>query len=240
MNIKIIGKNEGFRAEYLIEKYLHCKKINELEDTNLKKFILFICKDNNIQITDNLKIQVKNIVKNDIKIKGSLKTDKIISINEKDYRISIKTGKGNAFHQEPRDSFVNFLKDKLNIDDKLINLLDEFLEDKKVKIKNTDLSKFFQRNKLILINRVLSGRYNESSVDYYIFCPQLVKEDTQENKIKKIEKCKFIKKNALIDYLNTHESKGSCPVGRLNFQAYNRKKGTAIQFKWGNCYDDIK
>ena len=239
MNIKIIGKNEGFKAEYLIEKYLHCKKINELSETNLKKFILFLCHDNNIHITDNLKIQV-NDPKNKLQIQGSLKTDKIISINEKNYRISIKTGKGNSFHQEPRDSFVNFLKEKLNIGEEMINLLDEFLKDKEVKIKNTALCKFFQRNKLILINRVLSGRFNEPSVDYYIFCPQINKDDSRENKIKKIEKCKFIKKNELINYLNTHESKGSCPVGRLNFQAYNRNRGTDIQFKWGNCYDDIK
>ena len=41
MNIKIKGKNEGFKAEYLIEKYLHCKNINELSETHLKKFIFY-------------------------------------------------------------------------------------------------------------------------------------------------------------------------------------------------------
>lgn len=240
MNIKIKGENEGFKAENLIEKYLNNKKINELSETNLKKLILLICNDNNIEVKKNTKIKVNEIDRNKIQIKGSPKTDRIFLIDSNQYRISIKTGEGGSFHQEPRNSFVKFLKENTSIEENIIKFLDKFLLDKKIKIKNSILSKFFKENKLILINRVLSGRFNEPSIDYYIFCPKLKSTDNEEQKIIKIEKCKYIKKNNLINYLNTHESTGSCPVGRLTFQAYNRNRGTDIQFKWGTCYDDIK
>lgn len=237
---KIIGQNQGFKAEDLIEKYLNNKKIDELDENNLKKLIIFICKDNNIDIKNNPKIQVKDINRSQLKIRGLPKTDKIFSIDGNEYRISIKTGKGGSFHQEPRNSFVKFLKETTNIEENIIKFLDNFLLDKKIKIKNSVLSKFFKDNKSILINRVLSGRFNEPSVDYYVFCPKISLVNSEQQKIKNIENCKYIKKNNLIIYLNSNESNGSCPVGRLTFQAYNRNKGTDIQFKWGTCYDDIK
>ena len=56
------------------------------------------------------RIKVKNFKKGNLKIKGSPKTDKVLSIENKKFRISIKSGNGGAFHQEPENTFISFLK----------------------------------------------------------------------------------------------------------------------------------
>ena len=47
---KVKGTNEGFKTEYLIEQYLNNKIIKDLKETNIKKFILYICNENRIEI----------------------------------------------------------------------------------------------------------------------------------------------------------------------------------------------
>ena len=240
MTLKVKGSNEGFKTEALIEEYLNNKKIVDLKTSNLKKFIYFICKENHIEINKETTIKVKNFDKKNLKIIGLPKTDKVFKISNKEFRISIKTGKGGAFHQEPEETFIKFLKAKTNIDENKISFLSKFLRSDEIKIKNSNLAKFFDKNRSILINRVFSGRFNEPDVHYYFFCPLIDKYDTKEIRIKKIEKGKYINKISLIEFINNNKSNGECPVGRLTFQAYGRLRGTSVQFKWGTCYNDIK
>ena len=240
MTQKVKGTNEGFKTEYLIEEYLNNKKIKDLKETNIKKFILYICSENRIEIKKETTIKVKNFDKKNLKIIGLPKTDKVFKISNKEFRISIKTGKGGAFHQEPEETFVKFLKAKTDIDDNKISFLSKFLRNDEIKIKNSNLAKFFDKNKSILINRVFSGRFDEPDVHYYFFCPPINKDDTKEIRIKKIEKGKYVNKISLIKFVNNNKSGGECPVGRLTFQAYGRLRGTSVQFKWGTCYNDIK
>ena len=240
MTRKVIGTNEGFKAESLIENYLNNQIIKNLKESNLKQFILYICIENRITIKKDTLIKVKNFKKGNLKIKGLPKTDKVLSIENKKFRISIKSGNGGAFHQEAENTFISFLKKNTDANEKIITFIRDFLRNDKIQIKNSILSKFFKKNKSILIDRVFSGRFNEPEVHYYFFCPKIQKDDSKEIRIKKIEKGKYINKTSLLAYIASHESNGACPVGRLTFQAYGRKRGTDIQFKWGTCYNDIK
>ena len=240
MTLKVKGTNEGFKTESLIDEYLNNRKITDLKTSNLKRFIYYICKENHIEINKETKIKVKNFDKKNLKIIGLPKTDKVFKISNKEFRISIKTGKGGAFHQEPEETFIKFLKAKTNIDENKISFLSKFLRSNEIKIKNSSLAKFFDKNKSTLISRVFSGRFNEPDVHYYFFCPLIDRYDTKEIRIKKIEKGKYINKISLIEFVNNNKSNGECPVGRLTFQAYGRLRGTSVQFKWGTCYNDIK
>ena len=47
MTLKIKGTNEGFKTEALIEEYLNNKRLLIL-NINLKKFIYFICNENDV------------------------------------------------------------------------------------------------------------------------------------------------------------------------------------------------
>jgi len=123
MTNKVKGTNEGFNTETLIQDYLNNKIIINLKFSNLQKFILYICKENKIEIKKNTKIKVENFEKENLKIKGSPKTDKILSINNKKFRISIKSGNGGAFHQEPEEIFISFLKKNTDINEEIIILL---------------------------------------------------------------------------------------------------------------------
>ena len=240
MTLKVKGTNEGFKTEALIENYLNGKKITKLKASKIKDFIYYICNENNIKIDQETIITVKNIDKKKFKINGSPKTDKVFKISKKEFNISIKSGQGGSFHQEPEGTFLKFLKIETEIDDEKVLFLKNFLRNENINIKNSILAKFFNEKRLILINRVFSGRFNEPDVDYYFFCPKIKKEDSKEIKINKIEKGKYLKKSSLIKLVNNNVSKGACTVGLLTFQAYNRKRGTDIQFKWGTCYHDIK
>lgn len=240
MTLKIKGTNEGYNTEILIENYLNRKKIIDLTSSKIKDFIYYICNKNNIEINQQSEIIVKDFNKNKFKIKGSPKTDKVFEIAKKEFNISIKTGQGGSFHQEPEITFIEFLKSHTKIDNENIIFLKSFLKSDNIEIKSTKLSKFFDENRSVLINRVFSGRFNEPEVDYYLFCPKIKKEDSEEIKIGKIKECKYLDKSSLIKLVNKYISKGRCPVGLLTFQAYNRKRGTDIQFKWGTCYNDIK
>ena len=240
MTLKIKGTNEGFKTEALIEEYLNNKKIIDLKKSNLKRFIYSICKENHIEIKKETKIKVKNFDKKKFKINGSPKTDKVFKISNTEFNISIKTGEGGSFHQEPESTFIEFLKKETEINDEKILFLKKFLRNESIKIKNSSLAKFFHKRRLVLINRVFSGRFDEPPVNYYFFCPKIKKEDSKEIKTNKIEKGKYLKKSLLIELVNNNQSRGACPVGLLTFQAYNRKRGTDIQFKWGTCYHDIK
>ena len=240
---KVKGRNEGFKTEYLIEKYLDNKKIKDLKETNIKKFILYICNENRIEINKDTIINVKDFNKKNFKIKGSPKTDKIFKIKNKEFNISIKSGKGNAFHEEQERTFIDLLKNKFNANNEIITFLRRFLRDKNQKnnvLKNTKFHNLLKEHKGELISRVLSGIYGEPGVNYYCFCPKMEPSDSKNIRIKKIESCHFSNHANIVDYLNNHESNSNCNVGGLSFQAQNKKRSTNIQFKWSDPYNDIK
>lgn len=243
MTQKIKGTNEGFKTEDLVEEYLNNKIINDLKQTNIKKFILSICSENRIKIKKDTVIKVKNFKIRNSKILGQPKTDKVFLIENNEFRISIKSGEGNAFHEEKEESFINLLRNKFNADNEVITFLQRFLRDRnqtnKV-LKNTKFHNLLKEHKRELISRVLSGIYGEPEVHYYCFCPKMEKYDSKEIRIKKIEKCHFGNHENIVNYLNNHESRSSCCVGALSFQAQNKKRSTRIQFKWSNPYNDIK
>ena len=87
MSDKIKGTNEGSKVETLIENYLNSKIIKDLENSSLKKFILYICEDNKIEIKKDTTIKVKKFEKEDLKIKGSPKTDRVFFINNKELEL---------------------------------------------------------------------------------------------------------------------------------------------------------
>ena len=245
MTLKIKGTNEGFKTEALIEEYLNNKKIVDLKTSNLKKFIYFICNENDVELKKETIIKIKKFNKENlkIKIKGSPKTDKIFKIMNKEFRISVKSGKGNAFHEEQEETFVKFLKDDLNANNEIIGFLKRFLRDKNQKnkaLKDTEFHQLLKKNKQKIINRVLSGIYGEPKVDYYCFCPKLESSDSKSDRINKIERCVFANHTSIVNYLVNNLSNSSCNVGALSFQAQNKKRSTNIQFKWSDPYNDFK
>jgi hypothetical protein len=243
MTRKVKGTNAGFEVQDLIEEYLNNKVVKNLKKSNLKKFILYICNENRIEIKNDTIIKVKNFEKGNLKIKGPPKADKIFSIENKKFRISIKSGKGTAFHEESEETFLDFLIKSLNANKEIITFLQKFLRDRNQKnkdLKNTEFQNLLKKHKGILINRVLSGIYGEPKVQYYCFCPRLEENDSKEIRIKKIEKCHFSNHTNIMNYLNSHVSGSNCPVGALSFQAQNKKRSTRIQFKWSNPHNDIE
>lgn len=69
MSYKIKGTNEGSKVETLIENYLNSKIIKDLENSSLKKFILYICEDNKIEIKKDTTIKVKKFERKILKLK---------------------------------------------------------------------------------------------------------------------------------------------------------------------------
>ena len=207
MNNKIKGTNEGFKAENLIEKYLNNKIISNIQESNLKKFILSICKENRIEIKNDTKIEVKKVKKIKLNTKGSLKVDRVFLIENKEFRISIKSGIGNSFHEEKEKTFLNFLKNKLNASDEILTFLKKFLSDRSLTnkdLKNSKFSKLLKKHKQIVIDRVLSGIYGEPKVNYYCFLTGINRNDTEEKRIRKIESCSFGNQTFIFNYINNN------------------------------------
>ena len=74
MTFKVKGTNEGFKTESLIEEYLNNKKIVDLKTSNLKKFIYFVCNENDIELKKETIIKIKKFNKENLKIKIKRKT----------------------------------------------------------------------------------------------------------------------------------------------------------------------
>ena len=234
----------GNKAEKALIKFLNNKNITHLKNCRLKDLILSSAdKKDNIQ---NLKIFCKKYIKKDKKTKGNPKIDIIIYIGKKKVTLSIKTGKTNSLHEEPEKTFIEFLK-RFKNSDKYLPLISKHLREE-INIRNTNISKFFDDNKIEIIKRVLNGRFdhnNEDKLDFYYATKTLNNINNSElNDI--IINGYFSTKENLFNYMckNKRNKKNAkqttCDVGILGYQSYNRNKGAKPQFKWDDPYNDLK
>ena len=262
MDKRITGLNShGFTNEELIVNEINCKKINEL-NTNLKRFIKDICKDNNIDIDNDMTI-LSRIEKN-----NKLKQDLYIIIKDKEFGISVKMGTGNSVHQEKIEEFIKWIynNSKNNITDEVLDCFRFFiwadgsidgkankiiLEDGTIKDRfgSKDFKKIYPKKRELLqetinknereiLNRVIfEGKYG-SKVDY-------VYHGTKNSGA-------WISKDEIIDY-NIENSKSrdiknksALSAGRLTIQAWNvslkgntENKRGEIQFKYSSMEEDF-
>jgi hypothetical protein len=241
-----MGK-EGFDNEMRIIEYLNNRKFSSL-NPNWKKFIR--------------ELFGKNVKKDSFilcnKKAGIHKSDIIISLNNDQRTVSIKSGTGNSVHQEPIEEFISFLRETYSINNDLADKIRFFIwgdetYDGKGKISFRisalefskkypeiidELKNFFKKNKKDLIERfVITGSKSKSSPDYVYYG------GVEEGFWRKSEEIL----NWLCDDIN--ESNGAIPVGKLTFQAWNRninggdkseKKRGFIQLKWGSIGEDLK
>jgi len=112
---RIIGSNaHGNKNELNIVQALKDKAFSVLNN-NLKEFVKYVAKDNNINIEPNTKIDAK------YESNTRLKQDFYLYINENEYSVSLKMGSGNSVHQEKCDDFVKYIKENLSASDEVCN-----------------------------------------------------------------------------------------------------------------------
>ncbi len=230
------GSNEGLTHQKNINNFVNGKKINELKECNLKKFLLFIIKNRNIKFNskDILRCSILGPQKG-IPQKSDLK----ITISGSNSYISLKKGTGNSYHQEQLTSFANFLK-SLGASNELIKTFKTFIcsSDYKTKINQTkknNMQNFFKIHKEKIIHRaVIKGSYNHlQEAEFFYHCDRDLStfKDGHFLDRKKLLKILIVEKNNTSAFL---------PVGQLTLQAYERKKDIDdIQFK-GPSYQDLK
>ena len=233
----------GINVERSIISFLNKKKIYEIEDSRLKNLIKEFASKHKLK-GENHDITCKKYVKRNLLTKGNPKIDLTIGLNRFELNISIKSGQGNSLHEEPEDTFLNFLV-SLKFSDEDINFISKHLKEP-IDIRNSNIPSLFKKNKKKIIQRVLNGRFhtNESEVDYYY----AIKTSKNLNLIdyqKNIIDGYYASKDDVFNYmLNQDNKKNSrsttCDVGILTYQSYNRNKGQKPQFKWGNPYTDLK
>lgn len=186
-----MGKNTGFKNERDFIHVLDGKRISDLDNTNLKLFIMDLfpkAKQNSIikcQTAKNVKVRTKNGLRN-----INPKQDIIIEVDTDKKYISIKEGVNNSIHQEPLEVFKEFLISQCDATNSEIIALTKFhwgdgtldgsgaIEDR---LKGKDIKKeysnemnivqeLFNRNKEKILKRILiEGAYSDaiSKVDYF-------------------------------------------------------------------------
>jgi len=215
-----------------------------------------------IELNDNLKNMIKGSFKNynsiikATKEAGHNKSDLKIIIGDEIHTYSIKKGTGNSIHQEPIESFLEFLEKSYKIDETLKNDLRFFVWgdrtlDGKGKIsdrlsakqlsklyptKIANIQNFFDTIRYDLIKRFLiEGVYSRSYAEFVYYGT--------------IEEGVCVKSEKIIDWLVNNKAKGVITIGRFTFQAWNRNinggnksehKRGVVQIKWGTIKDDIK
>lgn len=237
---------EGFENENIICNAINGKRFYELND-NLKKFLS--CLFGSVSKHDIIFCEKKA---------GMNKSDVIISLNKKSYKISIKSGSGNSVHQETIDDFIKYLKKDFNLPNDLEKYIKLFIWgdgtingkglvkyridsrefERKYPLIINRINVFFKKNKKKLIKRfVINGLKSKYPIDYIYYG------DVNKGYWSDSESIL----NFLIDDLN--ESNSVISVGRLSFQAWNRninntvaseKKRGVIQLKWASIGTDLK
>lgn len=257
MNKSLGDNSHGNKNEqnFVKEINLGIKKLN----LNLKEFIKYICKNENIEYNNNIKIS------SEYEPNSRLKQDLYLCIENKKIAISLKMGTGNSVHQEKCDDFISYIKNYCNASDEICDLWKFFLwadgtldgsgsKDKNEKgdiksrfsatefktmypEKRIKLQKFIKINEKSLIQRFLfEGRHN-SCVDYiYHGTPQ---------------HGSWISKEKIIEYQlensNVNNDKGSClSVGKMSIQSWNisrqgnsENKRGQLQVKYSKMLDDF-
>lgn len=232
----------GFENEDKIMEAINGKKFNDL-NYNLQQLIKdsFSSYQGKIEAT---------------KEAGQNKSDLKIIIGNESHTYSIKKGTGNSIHQEPIESFLEFLAQNYNIDEEMKDNLRLFIWgdgtlDGKAEVSNRlsapqfkkqypkvveTVQTFFNTIKTPLIKRFLiEGVQSNSSAEYVYY-------GTVESGV-------CCKSDKVVEWIANNNSKGAISIGKLTFQAWNRninggdkseKKRGVIQLKWGSIKDDIE
>lgn len=257
---RIKGNNlHGNKNEKNLVEALNNKKIKNL-NSNLKKFIQYICVEKEI-VCDDETIVTALYEKN-----NKLKQDIYIIINQEKFGISLKMGVGNSTHQEKIEDFISYLKLTFNVSEELCNewrffiWADGTFDGSGSQVKNKDgiiisrfsskkykkeypeklekLQKFLNLYEKSLVERFLFlGRHN-SNVDFLYHGTTL--DGT------------WISKDKIIDFQlknpsrNDRKQRKTLSVGRLGIQSWNiSQKGTSekkrgeLQAKYSTMAEDI-
>ena len=186
---------------------------------------------------------------------GTDKADLSISLDNKEYFISVKKGSGNSVHQEPIEGFIGFLKKNYKSDVSVFNDLRHFIwgdktldgsgnvndrisasKYKKIYPKKVNnIQTYLNEYKTELLERFLvKGVVSNKSVDFILY-------GTTND-------CIVVSENDLLSFASK-TYKNPISIGVLNFQAWNRNikggrlsehKRGQIQLKWGTLKNDIK
>lgn len=239
-----MSKNKGFVNENEFVEYINGKTYNQL-NSNIKKF----CSEIFGTANNNCSFVAK-------KVTGNQKPDIVIFNKTIGKYVSLKMGSGNSIHQEPFDTFVDFLK-KLNISDESIDTLklfhfgDDTINDTgKIRYssnecKNRYKDKILKLNYEInqpkflipLLDRILfTGNIKDANSIDYIY------HGTIENGV-------WISKEELLNYFinNKFESK-EMHFASLTYQVWGRNNNFkakhpdrryVMQVKWSQIENDI-
>lgn len=233
-------KNLGKQEEINIVNSLNNKKIDQL-DENLKEIIFRSFKN----------YSGKNIVSCKI-VEGNIKADIEVELNGVKLTYSLKTGSGNAIHQEPLNNFISYLLTLQNTTREELETIKFFIwtdgtidgsgeisdrmSKKKFKKKYPEkietIRKFFFRNKEKILKRILLSGKDLLPTNFLLY---------------KNNKNKFIIKSGyeLIEYFSKSEM-GLYGLGPITFQTWNpalrgqkTKPRDVVQFKWGSLEKDL-
>ncbi len=230
-------------------------------NTNLKEFVKYICKNENIEYESIEKIGAE-YEKN-----TKLKQDFYIILNNKKYGISLKMGSGNSVHQEKCEDFIEYIKEEFDADDDICNIWRFFLwadgtidgtgskekdlegniisrftlKDFKKSFpeKREKLQKFLDNNKLKLIKHFLfEGRHN-SKVDYIYHGTVIYGTWISKNRILKYQ---------LNEFEDENKKRNNClSIGKMSIQSWNisikgnsEKKRGQIQVKYAKMKEELK
>lgn len=194
-------------------------------NNNLKEFIKYICLKESILLNEN------TLIKSGL-LNNQSKGDIYIKINNKIFYISIKSGQGNSFHQEKCDTFIKYIKEELNADNKICEDINWFISstEKSYNLKRKhperikNINDFLYDNKTVLITRFIKGGIsNKNNADYLYYGNEI------SGQWRKIEEIIYN-----IQKINT---KSALNIGYFSIQAWNRsnlKRKGFIQVKCSN------
>ena len=237
---------DGFENENLLIENLNNKKFIDLNE-NLKRFIKYIDKD--IKMNDLIFCE---------KHAGMNKTDLTITVNNKNYNISVKMGTGNSVHQENLNDFINFLKDNYDdLTDDIINAIKLFIWgdgtlDGTGKIEDRVDARTFNKENPELIKIIKDFFYNHKHDLIKRFLIMGLKSEIAPDFIYygSVDEGICISSDYALKWLcaDENEVNSTIPIGRLTFQAWNRNinggnksenKRGVIQLKWAQIKNDI-
>ena len=241
MTSKIRGTNEGFKKERKLVSDLNGSSYENLNDKH--KVIIAKSFEN---FDRNYKIKCYSIA-------GENKPDFEIKIGNKKNSYSLKTGSGNAIHQESLKTFLEFSrklegssKDVLKcikffiwadgtIDGKgeVKDRMKKIALRKKYPTKLNIIKQFFFKNKIQIIERVLFSGRKSNTTDYFIY--------------KKKDNSYIIEKSDNVIKKFEGWEDGIYGLGPITFQTWNpalkgqiTKPRDVVQFKWGKIEIDLE
>lgn len=213
---------EGFKNEKDICGYLNGRTFSDINE-NMKKFLNFLYE---------MPLENDQVI---FCIGVNRKADKKISINKKDFYVSIKnSGSGHSVHQEKLNFFIDECMEPRGATKEEIKQVKEFIDEMKdgqiILNGNQRMQKviqnFLDKNRSFLLERFLRrGRNMDGFADYVYFGT--------------INSGKFAKTSDIISWMISNpipRQKNVLYVGHLTFQAWNRINETkrhVVQAKFG-------